>query len=110
MITAIFFKDSSGICKGFSIAGHAGYAESGSDIICASVSALAINTANSIEAFTKDPVTVNVDENGLLTLRFDEDVCNNSKLLIDSLILGLKGIANDYNNEDTYLKILFKEV
>lgn len=111
MITATFFKDAKGIWKGFSLIGHAGYGEYGSDIICASVSALAINTVNSIEAFTDDKVAVNVDEEtGLLTLSFSgNNVTEKGQLLINSLILGLKGICEEYGN-DNYLKILFKEV
>ena len=34
--------------------GHAGFAAYGNDIVCAAVSALVINTVNSIEAFTED--------------------------------------------------------
>ena len=34
--------------------GHAGYAEEGQDIVCAAVSALIINTVNSLETFTDD--------------------------------------------------------
>ena len=37
---------------GFKSAGHAGYAEEGSDIICSAISVLTINTINSIEQFT----------------------------------------------------------
>ena len=33
----------------FSCAGHAGFSDKGKDIVCASVSALVINTANAIE-------------------------------------------------------------
>ncbi len=34
--------------------GHAGYADEGEDIICAAVSALALNFFNSVETFTED--------------------------------------------------------
>ncbi len=111
MITANFFKDSNGVCRGFSLIGHAEYAESGSDIICASVSALAINTVNSIEHFTDDEFTANVDEEtGLLTFSFQcDNVSDISMLFIDSLILGLTGIMEEYS-DGNYLQILFKEV
>ena len=39
---------------GFSMTGHAEYADPGEDILCAAVSALAFNTANAIAALTKD--------------------------------------------------------
>ena len=111
MIIATFFKDAKGIWKGFSLVGHAGYSEHGSDIVCAGVSALAINAVNSIEAFTDDKTLVNVEEEtGLLTFSFsDSNVSEKGQLLIESLILGLKGIGEEYSGND-YLKILFKEV
>ena len=110
MITAAFFKDTKGIWRGFSLTGHAGFAEYGSDIICASVSALAINTVNSIEAFTDDKAVANVEEEtGLLTFSFsDIDVSEKGQLFIESLILGLKSIRDEYGSD--YLQILFKEV
>lgn len=41
MIKARIYRDNQGNISGFEISGHAGYAESGSDIICAAVSAVA---------------------------------------------------------------------
>ena len=59
--------------KGFECAGHAGYAEEGSDIICAAVSALAVNTINAIEQFTEDPFEVEeAEDGGLLRICFSE--------------------------------------
>lgn len=111
MIKATFFKDSeTGTYRGFSLSGHAGYDEYGKDIICASVSALAINTVNSIEKFTGDKFHVQTDdEKGLLAFEFESAVSKESELLIDSLQLGLLGIKNDYPKEN-YVKIVIKEV
>lgn len=93
--------------RGLSISGHADFAESGNDIICAAVSALSVNTVNSIEIFTEDKFEVNVAE-GLLELNFTDDVSLESKLLMDSLILGIKNIIND--NNEQYIHLEFKEV
>lgn len=41
MITAIIFRNNQNKVTGFEVSGHAGYAEEGSDIICAAVSAIA---------------------------------------------------------------------
>lgn len=109
MINVTIFKDSSKQYKGFSVLGHAGYADKGYDIICASVSVLAINTVNAIEKFTKDHITVNVDENsGLISMTFGDTVSNESKLLVDTMILGFEDIVDSYG--DTYIKISYKEV
>ena len=110
MINVTIFKDSSDSYRGFSLVGHAGYAESGSDIICAAVSMLSTNAVNSIEQLTDDKVLYNVDgETGLLSMSFDgKTISNESKLLVDSLIIGLESIRESYG--DTYIKISYKEV
>ena len=47
MIKAIFYKKGE-ILKGFEISGHSGYAEEGSDVICASVSSAAYMAVNTV--------------------------------------------------------------
>ena len=100
---------SSGKYKGFSSKGHAGYADSGLDIVCAAISVLVINTINSIETFTNDKIAVKTNEKmGIIECRFVSEISCGSILLMDSLILGLKGIQTDYNSE--YLILIFEEV
>ncbi len=91
----------------FKSSGHAGYAEEGQDIICAAVSALVINTVNSIEAFTDDSIEVQ-EQDGYVSFRFTKPVTEKGILLMDSLILGLTDIAHSYENQ--YLTVKVKEV
>ncbi|MDY5576300.1 MAG: ribosomal-processing cysteine protease Prp [Lachnospiraceae bacterium] len=108
MIQATFFKDSEGNYKGFSLLGHAGYDEAGKDIVCASVSILAISTVNSIEQITKDDIQYYTDEEtGCLTCSFPGKINKGSKLLIDSFLFNLKQLRKDYKK---YIKISIKEV
>ena len=46
MIKATIYKTGRHEYAGFDISGHAEYSESGSDIVCAAVSAIVINTIN----------------------------------------------------------------
>ena len=71
---------------------------------------LSTNTVNSVENLTDDERTCNVDEDtGLLTMSFcGKTISNESKLLVDSLILGLESVRESYG--DTYIKISYKEV
>ena len=55
MIT-ITVKREDGMYRSFRSEGHSGYADEGSDIICAAVSALSVNALNSIESLTGDTV------------------------------------------------------
>ena len=76
--------------------GHAGYAESGSDIVCAAASVLAQNAVNSIEQFTEDTFTVDVNEDlGELYFKIDAGYSHETELLLNSLILGLQGIEEE---------------
>ena len=108
MIKVTIYQSSEGEISGFSIQGHAGYAESGSDIVCAAVSVLTQNTVNSIEQFTQDGFSADVDEEeGGLYLKMEPGYSKESKLLLDSLILGLQGIEEEYMD---YLDVIFEEV
>ncbi len=94
---------------GFELNGHAGYAEYGQDIVCAAVSMLAINTINSIEAFTGEVFTFDSKaEIGYLCLRFSTPPKEQAKLLCDSLILGLQSVEKEYGKR--HIKVKFKEV
>jgi len=101
------FQDSEGKRKGFSVSGHAGYAKSGKDIVCAAVSILTENTVNSIEALAgqkPDVFAVNEKE-GFLYFRLKQ-VSKESALLLDSMVLGLQSIAEEYGK---FLEIQFEE-
>lgn len=94
------FSGNSDNITGFEVSGHAGYDEYGRDIVCAAVSALATNTANSIEQFTEDDMTVDVDEKtGLLRLTMTSIISDSSKLLLKSFKLGIESIEQAYGSE-----------
>lgn len=61
MIRAEFYE-TEGLMSGFSFSGHAGYAESGSDVVCAAVSSAVQLTANLLDDFGFSP-DVNVGNN-----------------------------------------------
>ncbi len=68
MIRFKFFRSSEAI-TGFAVAGHAGYAEKGSDIVCAAVSSAAYLTANTLTDFLGADAAVSVEPDGRMTLR-----------------------------------------
>ena len=88
--------------------GHAEYDDYGKDIVCAAVSVLIINTANSLEKFTNDLITAETHEDGTTEILVKEHPSKEAILLIDSLILGLDGIRNQYGKK--YLSVDYKEV
>lgn len=106
MIKAEIFRNESGGIYGFSITDH------GDSIVCAAVSALSLNTVNSIENFTDRDFTCDYDEKGgklifnvpfVMEGGFDHDV----NLLFQSLLLGLRAVSLDYNDD---IEIIDEEV
>ena len=109
MINVIIKRDMDKVAKGIEIKGHAGYAEYGQDIICAAVSSLALNMANSVEEFTDDHFEGSVsDDGGYFSFSFPDEISPESQLLMKSLILGLQNIQRDYGAE--YINFRFREV
>ncbi len=104
MIEITVKKNQTGIYNGLCVKGHAGFDEYGKDIVCAAVSVLVINTLNSIETFTKDVFELNTDEvSGLIEFEMVSKQSKETRLLLDSLLLGLQGIESDYGKD--YIKL-----
>ena len=96
-MTNIVFYTKSGRITGFQSKGHAGYGMRGTDVVCASVSALIINTVNSIEKLTKDTVDEEInDKKATIHFRIIGDVSHDSELLLNALELGVAEISREY--------------
>ena len=109
MIAITVYQNSKGHKIGFKSKGHAGFADSGYDIICAGVSALVINFINSAEELCHAEYSLDTDEEtGMIDYRLDKPATGDVALLMDSLILGLTEIEHSYNNR--YLTVKVKEV
>ena len=94
---------------GFSCKGHSGYADAGSDIVCAGISTLVINTINALDALTSTVVLADADEaDGMIDVNFPKGCNADGKLLVDAMILGLQGIQKNYGKK--FLTLDFKEV
>ena len=110
MTKVTFYQNQEGQFTGFTAEGHSGYARAGEDIVCAAVSALVINTVNSIEQLTEDACTVESDaERGFISFRLPEGCSRETEILLRSLALGLSEIESDETNQD-YVDIIFEEV
>ena len=104
MTRCILYLDSTGNYTGFSVRGHAGYAEAGSDIVCAAVSMLVINTINSIQQFTKAIFSVDAaeEEGGFLTFQLEKTHSpqerHDVELLLEAMYFGLQSVQEAYAN------------
>ncbi len=109
MINVTIYKNQADEYTAFRCKGHAGFADSGEDIVCSAVSVLVINTINSVECLVSDEFHLVTDsESGLIDFSLKDGYSQESVLLIRSLVLGLQGIQKNYGTE--YIMLLFKEV
>lgn len=86
---------------GITVDGHAGYAKTGNDIICAAVSVLAENLVNSMDALTEDLISCRYWD-GHVDIEY-RNLSEQGKLLVDSFFIGISGLAATYGEK--YVRI-----
>ena len=100
MTRCTLFVDSASRITGFSIKGHSGYAEEGSDIVCAGISALAITTENALCQLVKLSPTERGGSDGFVEVilpdKMSDEQMHDAQLLLSALHLGLENIAQAY--------------
>ncbi len=99
MIKADFRKCGNDII-GFTVKGHAGYADNGQDIICAGVSSAIMLTVNTITDFIKAEADVDINhENiGYAYLKLKEPYNKDACLMLDSFRAHLTLLEEDYGH------------
>lgn len=81
------------VCKDeIKISGHANYAVSGSDIVCAGVTALAQTLIKSIEDLTDDKIEYEISP-GRVDIKYG-NLSEKSRALVDSFFIGICMIAD----------------
>ena len=103
MVTATVVKNKNEYVS-FKCLGHAGFALKGKDIVCSAISVLTINCANSIMSLTETEIDVS-EEDGFISWKFIGSVDKHAVLLMDSLLIGLRSIINEYGNKYLTLKV-----
>ena len=95
MIKATFYKNKEQV-RCFIIQGHSGYAEEGSDIICASVSSAAYMAANTLTEVIGAKVRTMVDE-GYIRLILEDAAEPRAQAVLQGLELHISTLAQDYD-------------
>lgn len=83
------------------MSGHAGYAASGKDIICAAVTALSITLFKSLTDLTEDKIEYDVQP-GWVDVKY-RDLSEKAKALVDSFFIGICLVADEFPG---YIRIL----
>lgn len=87
---------------GLTVDGHAGYAETGNDIICAAVSALAQGLIHSMESLTDDRISYRI-ASGHVDIKY-KNLSEQGKLLIDSFFIAVSDIQLSYGEKYVRIK------
>ena len=76
------------------VSGHANYAASGEDIICAAVTALSITLFKSLTDLTEDKIEYDIQP-GRVDIKYG-DLSEKAKTLVDSFFIGICLIADEF--------------
>ncbi|MGN0793189.1 MAG: ribosomal-processing cysteine protease Prp [Aristaeellaceae bacterium] len=99
MTRCTLYLDSASRITGVSVSGHSGYAEEGSDIVCAGVSALVLTINNALDKLVGLKLVERTGD-GLaeffLPQSLTDQQMHDAQLLMSALHLGLENIAQDY--------------
>ncbi len=108
MVSINIYNNRNKEIMGFRTEGHANFAPNGSDVVCAAVSVLAINTTNAIEKFTKDSFSrLSNEDDGIIDFQLKRTPSKEAHLLLKAMELGLQDMEKDYKK---YIKISYEEV
>ena len=114
MITIIIDRNGDDI-KSLYMSGHSGYAEQGSDIICASASTLFYTAANALEELCslKDIAVINEDTgdgevNAKITLPdLNGEVSEKAQMIMNTVLVGFRTLEMSVNNgKDRYVELI----
>ena len=96
MTRVTLLRGADGRLAGFTCKGHSGFAQAGSDIVCAAVSALSITCANSLESVAGvSPETEERD--GYLSVRVPSDrMTHDAEIVLKVFEAGITDIAATY--------------
>ncbi|MBQ7132479.1 MAG: ribosomal-processing cysteine protease Prp [Oscillospiraceae bacterium] len=102
MIKAVFYKKN-GLFVGFDVSGHAGFSDSGSDVVCAAVSSAVMLSANLITDGFGTESKASAMDNKVSLWCGENDKCD---VVIGSLAEHLEQISLEYEGT---ISIIIKE-
>ena len=100
MTTVTVFHDELGV-SGLRASGHAGYADSGSDIVCAAVSVLVTTCANALEnVATVSPIVSQNERTAEIAVSLPKELQgakrHDADIVLQTTLQGLRDVAAQY--------------
>ncbi len=107
MIQISLFRNENHNIVRFTVEGHAGYRESGADIVCAAVTTAAFTAVNGLTDILKIKASPKVSE-GFLSCSLPEALSPEERqgadILLESMVLSFENIAEQYGDYVTILE------
>jgi len=91
----VTLRQTDGLITGFECVGHAGYAASGKDIVCAAVSILTTTCVNALEEVANVKPLVEAAE-GRMILALPADAGRDAQVILKTMRRGLRDLADAY--------------
>jgi uncharacterized protein len=110
MIRINIARDNDGNIRKFTIKGHAGFAEKGSDIVCSAVSAVAYMAVGALKAIADIGGHTEKKEGYMeisLPMGISFDSKENAKIILETAEIGFKQIEAEYGK---YVMVMDEEV
>ncbi len=99
MITITLFRNKSHKVEGFTVSGHAGFGEKGTDIVCAAVTTAAMTAVNGLTDVANIPLSPEVRE-GYLLCKLPEMLSPEKRreadVLLESMVLTFQNLESQY--------------
>ena len=109
MINISIVRDKSNFIWEFTVKGHAGFAEYGSDIVCAAVSAIAYTALGALDELAG--IRNYTERSGCMECRIPLDISgdakNTARIILDAMAIGFKQIEREYGK---YVSVVDEEV
>ena len=97
MTNVVIYQAEDGSCQGFEVSGHSGYGESGSDIVCAGISAVGITAVlGFVNVLHMQDNSRQDDQKGLLEWTMPDDAPDEAQIIINTMIEGLEAIKKQH--------------
>ncbi|MBQ4518848.1 MAG: ribosomal-processing cysteine protease Prp [Clostridia bacterium] len=101
MITISLFRNKNHNIQGFTVKGHAGFGEHGTDIVCAAVTTAAMTTVNGLTDVVHISLTPEVREGYLsccLPEKLSEEQRREADVLLESMVLTMQNLESQYGD------------
>ena len=95
-MTKVYINKEKGFIKSFTLMGHAGYNNSGPDIVCAAVSTASQMTIIGLESVANAKFTSVCTTPGLMKIELNEESNERANTLMETLELTLLTLSSQY--------------